>query len=70
MISKRKKYIDPWLVTLDKINILLAWVNAMILDRCNLMVERITDLWGMYHPPFDTLKIGISTDDVKLKLHR
>ena len=23
---------------------------------------------GVYHPPFDTLKIGTSTDDVKLKL--
>ena len=25
---------------------------------------------GVYHPPFDTLKIGISTDDIKLKLYR
>ena len=25
---------------------------------------------GMYHPPFDTLKIGTSTDDIKLKLYR
>ena len=24
----------------------------------------------VYHPPFDTLKIGISTDDIKLKLYR
>ena len=26
--------------------------------------------WGVYHPPFDTLKIGTSTDDIKLKLYR
>ena len=25
---------------------------------------------GMYHPPFDTLKICTSTDDMKLKLQR
>ena len=25
---------------------------------------------GVYHPPFDTLKIGTSTDDVKLKFYR
>ena len=25
---------------------------------------------GVYHPPFDTLKIGTSTDDIKLKLYR
>ena len=25
---------------------------------------------GLYHPPFDTLKIGTSTDDIKLKLYR
>ena len=25
---------------------------------------------GMYHPPFDTLKIGTSTDHIKLKLYR
>ena len=25
---------------------------------------------GGYHPPFDTLKIGTSTDDIKLKLYR
>ena len=25
---------------------------------------------GVYHPPFNTLKIGISTDDIKLKLYR
>ena len=25
---------------------------------------------GMYHPIFDTLKIGTSTDDMKLKLYR
>ena len=25
---------------------------------------------GVYHPPFDTLKIGNSTDDLKLKLYR
>ena len=25
---------------------------------------------GVYHPPFDTLKNGTSTDDIKLKLYR
>ena len=25
---------------------------------------------GVYHPPFDTLKVGTSTDDIKLKLYR
>ena len=25
---------------------------------------------GVYHPPFDTLNIGTSTDDIKLKLYR
>ena len=25
---------------------------------------------GVYHPPFDTSKIGTSTDDIKLKLYR
>ena len=25
---------------------------------------------GVYHPPFDTLKIGTSTNDIKLKLYR
>ena len=25
---------------------------------------------GVYHPPFDTLKIGNSTNDIKLKLYR
>ena len=25
---------------------------------------------GLYHPPFDTLKIGTSTNDIKLKLYR
>ena len=25
---------------------------------------------GVYHPPFDTLKIGTYTDDIKLKLYR
>ena len=25
---------------------------------------------GVYHPPFDTLKIGTSTDDIKLKIYR
>ena len=25
---------------------------------------------GVYQPPFDTLKIGTSTDDIKLKLYR
>ena len=25
---------------------------------------------GVYHAPFDTLKIGTSTDDTKLKLYR
>ena len=25
---------------------------------------------GVYQPPFDKLKIGISTDDIKLKLYR
>ena len=25
---------------------------------------------GVYHPPFDTLKSGTSTDDIKLKLYR
>ena len=25
---------------------------------------------GVYHPPFDKLKIGTSTDDIKLKLYR
>ena len=25
---------------------------------------------GVYHPPFDTLKIGTSTDDIKLKFYR
>ena len=25
---------------------------------------------GVYHPPFDTLKIGTSNNDVKLKLYR
>ena len=24
----------------------------------------------VYHPPFDTLKIGTFTDDIKLKLYR
>ena len=24
---------------------------------------------GVYHTPFDTLKIGTSTDDIKLKLY-
>ena len=25
---------------------------------------------GVYHPPFDTLEIGTSTNDIKLKLYR
>ena len=25
---------------------------------------------GVCHPPFDTLKVGTSTDDIKLKLYR
>ena len=25
---------------------------------------------GVYHPPFDTLNSGTSTDDIKLKLYR
>ena len=25
---------------------------------------------GVYQPPFDALKIGTSTDDIKLKLYR
>ena len=25
---------------------------------------------GVYHPPFDTLKNGTSTNDIKLKLYR
>ena len=25
---------------------------------------------GVHHPPFDTLKFGTSTDDIKLKLYR
>ena len=24
---------------------------------------------GVYHPPFDTLRIGTSTDDINLKLY-
>ena len=33
--KERKKYIDSWLITLNKINILLAWVNAMTLENAN-----------------------------------
>ena len=34
------------------------------------MGEGFTDLLGVYHPPFDTLKICTSTYDMKLKLYR
>ena len=47
------------------------------LENCVLYERRIYPfnkglrIYGrVYHPPFDTSKIGTSTDDIKLKLYR
>ena len=56
---------------------LLFIVGEEITITCTLMGEGFILLTrgygfmgGVYHPPFDTLKIGTFTDDIKLKLYR
>ena len=65
------------IVNIEK-NILQAFLKfSLLLIRDSLMGEGFILLTrgygfmgGMYHPPFDTLKIDTSTDDIKLKLYR
>ena len=44
--------------------------NLDLIGEGFILLTRCYGFMGVYHPPFDTLKIGTSTDDIKLKLYR
>ena len=45
-------------------------LNPLMGEGFILLTRGYGFMGGVYNPPFDTLKIDTSTDDIKLKLYR
>ena len=55
---------------LSKCRIFTSQLLILMGEGFILLTRAYVFMGGVYHPPFDTLKVGTSTDDIKLKLYR
>ena len=69
MLAINTIFIDLLRITLPKV--LVKFQPRLLMGEGFILLTRgYGFMGGVYHPPFDTLKIGTSTDDIKLKLYR